>query len=74
MASEIGKLCAEISNEVVKETWYDEATDSIIAIRKEMCECEGIKPLLDKYDELCLKIHCGIEERIFLKMQKGSKE
>lgn len=74
MASKNEKLCAEISNGLVSEPWYEETTNSIIEVRKEICGCGGdrVKTLLNKYDELCLKIHCAIEERIYETVHKNA--
>lgn len=59
------KRCEEISNELAKEPWYTDAVDDMIAIQKKICGDSKIKTLLNKYDELCLKIHCRTEEEIY---------
>lgn len=66
MVNEIERMCAEISNEIVTESWYGEVASEIISTRKEICEQGGIeiKNLLNRYDELCLRVHCAIEEKI----------
>ena len=64
------KRCGEISNELTKEPWYTDAVDNMIAIQKKICGDGEIKTLFNKYDELCLKIHCETEERIYIQAFK----
>lgn len=59
------KRCEEISNELAKEPWYTDAVDDMIATQKKICGDGEIKTLFNKYDELCLKIHCRTEEEIY---------
>ena len=64
------KRCEEISNKLAKEPWYTDTVDNMIAIQKKICGDSEIKTLLNKYDELCLKIHCETEERIYIQAFK----
>jgi hypothetical protein len=68
------KRCEEICNELTKEPWYSETVDQIIAMQREICgRGGGIKPLLNEYDELCLKLQCRIEEQIYLQALKDAE-
>ena len=64
------KRCEEISNELAKEPWYMIAIDDMIATQKKICGDSETKTSLNKYDELCLKIQCETEVRIYIQAFK----
>lgn len=59
--------CERLCNEMVTEEWYNKLENEIIAAKKELCSGSGdVRQLLNRYDDLCLKLHCMTEERLYI--------
>jgi hypothetical protein len=66
----IMKRCDEMRNAMIEEEWYNTLQDEIIKTRKSIQNIlsEEEDKILDKYDMLCMQMHCKTEEMLCLRI------
>lgn len=57
--------CNEICDELAEQEWYRYIRKEALKVREPIVEA-GMGDLMDKYDDLCMKISCRTEEEIYI--------